>query len=187
LNGGSASRSGDNQPEGVSLFNGTTTEEITDYVLENQKLILEKLQKTDRFSRDIVRSPTMPQFRTTRHIDGEYTFKAEDAYRHFEDSIGTISDFGRKDFLYEIPYRCLYKKSYRNVLAVGRAASATGYGWDLLRVIPPAIITGQAAGIAASMALDSRKAVYEIPIEKLQQELDSQNVMIHFKDEWIPA
>ena len=57
-----------------------------------------------------------------------------------------------------------------------------GYGWDLLRVIPSAIITGQAAGAASSIAIDDNKAVHDIDIIKLQEILSSQNVMIHFDD-----
>ena len=71
----------------------------------------------------------------------------------------------------QVSYGCLIHKSYGNLLAVGRCASATGYGWDILRVIPPAIVTGQAAGQAASYALDDSKAVTDICVSKLQREL----------------
>ena len=40
--------------------------------------------------------------------------------------------------------------------AAGRSSSGDGYGWDILRVIPPAILTGQAVGTAASLALSMR-------------------------------
>ena len=97
----------------------------------------------------------MPQLRTTRRIDGDYTLLESDKYRHFEDSIGAIGDFERRDFLYEIPYRTLIRSGYDNLITAGRSASADGYAWDVVRVIPPAIITGQAAGTAAAQALEA--------------------------------
>ena len=130
--------------------------------------------------------PGMPQFRTTRHIAGDYTFREEDAYRHFDDSIGAICDFSRADLLFEVPYRTLCRQDYPNVLAVGRIAAAEGFGWDILRVIPPAILTGQAAGVAAALALDAGVPIAEVDIPTLQEVLASQNVMIHFDDAWIP-
>ena len=55
-----------------------------------------------------------------------------------------------------------------------------GYAWDILRVIPPAIITGQAAGEAVCQAIDEGKAIGNIDIPRLQNTLESRNVMIHF-------
>lgn len=184
--GGNANLYGGNQPEGKELYQGVTAEEVTEYVLEHQKILLHKLEKTDRFSRDIVTLPGMPQFRTTRHIDGAYTMTMADEYRHFEDSVGAICDFERRDYLYEIPYRCLYHEKFSNFLTAGRIAAGEGYAWDVLRVIPPAIITGQAAGEAAVLALESKRAVGEIDVKILQTRLEEKNVIVHFEDEWIP-
>ncbi len=187
LSGGNASLFGDRQPDNVPLYGGTTAEDVTEYVLSNQALLLDKMADGDRFSRNIVTLPSMPQFRTTRHLDGDYTLLEEDVYRHFDDSIAAICDFEHKDALYEVSYRCLVRTGWHNLLAVGRAASGDGYGWDVLRVIPPAILTGQAAGNAASMALSSDCPVTDVDIAQLQKRLADQNVLIHFEDEWIPA
>ena len=65
----------------------------------------------------------MPQFRTTRHIDGNYTLKEEDAYRNFEDSVCAICYFDRKDFLFEVPYGTMVRSGFDNVIAVGRCAA----------------------------------------------------------------
>ena len=73
-------------------------------------------------------------------------------------------------------------------MTAGRTASAKpDYSWDVLRVIPPAIITGQAAGTAAALAVTSGRAVYDVDVAVLQEELERQNVMIHFDDSLIPA
>ena len=184
--GGNANLYGGNHPEGKPLWHGTTNREITEYFVENHAKLLGKISGDDRRSRDLFIMPNMPQFRTTRHIVGDYTFREEDAYRHFDDSIGAISDFSRRDLLFEVPYRTLCRRDFPNVLAVGRIAAAEGFGWDILRVIPPAIITGQAAGVAASLALDAGVPIAEVDMDALQRELAAENVMIHFDDAWIP-
>lgn len=180
--GGRADLYGKNHPEGKPLWDGTKAEDVTNYVVENHIEVLNKIKNDNAKERDITNLPCMPQFRTTRRIDGEYTLTTKDVYKHFEDSISAMNDFDHSGYLYEIPYRVMYKKGYENLLAAGRITSGSGYGWDLLRVIPPAIITGQAAGVAAAISIEEEKPVYEIDVVKLQQTLSEQNVMIHFDD-----
>ena len=72
------------------------------------------------------------------------------------------------------------------MISAGRSADGTGYGWDLIRVIPPAILTGQAAGEAVCLALKTGRDVADVDIRTLQNNLEKANVMIHFPDEYIP-
>ena len=184
--GGSADLYGHNHPEGKSYWLGTNGRDVTNYVIENHIELLNKIKNEDRKTRDILEIPAMPQFRTTRRIDGNYTFTENDAYKHFTDSVGAICDFDRRDFLFEIPFSTLVKDGFPNLITAGRSVSGDGYGWDILRVIPPAIISGQAAGIAVSLAIDDSKPIYSVDIKKLQKILESQNVDIHFDDSLIP-
>lgn len=184
--GGSANLYGGGHPEGMPLWDGTDGDQVSRYFVANQLEILEKLKKTDRKTRDITLLPIMPQFRTTRHIDGDYTLQPEDAYRHFEDSVCAICDFDRRDFLFEVPYRTMIRTGFDNIIAAGRCVSGAGYAWDVVRVIPPAILTGQAAGTAASLAINTGSSVTEIDISTLQKTLSQENVMIHFDDALVP-
>lgn len=187
LSGGGANLYGGGHPEGMPLWDGTNGDDVSRYFVANQLELLEKLKKTDRKTRDITLLPIMPQFRTTRHIDGDYTLLPEDAYRHFEDSVCAICDFDRRDFLFEIPYRSMIRSGFDNIIAAGRCVSGAGYAWDVVRVIPPAILTGQATGAAASQAIDTGKAITDIEVPLLQSKLSGENVMIHFDDHLIPA
>lgn len=186
INGGRSTLYGHFHPEGMKKFNGTTGEEVTEYILKNQMDLIDNIKNQDPDSRDIVTLPTMPQFRTTRHIQGMYTLKTDDAYKHFDDSVCLINDFDRRDYLYEVPLRCLIAENTKNLLAVGRCACAEGYAWDVLRVIPPAILTGQAAGVAACHAIDENACIQNVDIEHLQKKLESKNVLIHVTKELIP-
>lgn len=187
FNGGDASLYGDNHPKGKPLRDGTTAEDITEYFIENHIECLEKLKKSERGERTIVTLPTMPQFRTTRHIDGDYTLKEEDAYKHFDDSIAAICDFDRRDYLYEVPLRTMLRAEYPNLITAGRSVAAEGHAWDILRVIPPAILTGQAAGVVSAMAADGGCAAADVNIAALQAELERGGVMIHFDDALVPS
>ena len=53
-------------------------------------------------------------------------------------------------------------------------------------MIPPAILTGQAAGEAACLAIRSGCAVARVDIAALQAKLEKENVMVHFPDSYVP-
>lgn len=185
--GGNATLSGKNQPQDRPLYDGTDAASVSEYVRENQLVAFERLCSEDRKSRAIVALPGMAQLRTTRRIDGDYTLTTSDVFRHFPDSVGAICDMDHRDYLYEITYRCLVRSGYPNLIAAGRCVSAAGYAWDVVRVIPPAILTGQVAGLAASISLDTNKNLPEVDTIILQEKLAAQNVLLHFDDSWIPA
>ena len=185
--GGKADLYGGNHPEGMPKFTGTTKESVTDFVVKNHIETLNAIKPTNRRERDIVMLPSMAQFRTTRTIIGDEMFDKANAFTHSNTSIGAICDFDHRDYLFEVPYGTLVKTGFDNLITAGRTACAKrDYSWDILRVIPPAIITGQASGIAASIAIDTQKPIYGIDVPSLQKELEKQDVMIHFDDSLIP-
>lgn len=186
FNGGRASLYGENHPDGMRRFYGTTGEDVTDFLVRNQLEMLKTLKDDDPRTRDLTTIPTMPQLRTTRHIRGLRTLTTADVFRPAEDSVCLINDFDHRDNLYEVPLGCLLSEDADNLLAVGRAASAEGYAWDVLRVIPPAILTGQAAGVAAAQAIDEGCAVRDVSIPRLQKTLEAQNVLIHMTPDLLP-
>lgn len=144
---------GKGHPEGVKTFLGTTAEEITEYILTGRRLFFETFKESDRRQRDVIALPGMAQMRTLRRLQGAYTLTKEDLGRPCADSIGVVSDFQYPGDLYEVPYRTLYHPAVGNMLAAGRCVSAGGRGWEVMRVIPSVALTGQAAGLAAALAL----------------------------------
>ena len=184
--GGNVNLFGDHQPGNVPRWSGLTVEEVNDYLKMNQKELLKNVRSYPKGQAEIAQLPLMPNFRTTCRIRGEYSLGVEDCYRHFEDSIGAINDFEHRFHLFEVPYRALYNSHYPNMITAGRSADGHGYGWDLLRVIPAAILTGQAAGQATALALSAGTEIKNVDIRALQNGLEKQNVMIHFPDEYVP-
>ncbi len=179
VHGGGATLYGDGHPADVRLFEGTSNRDVSEYLILNQRRLLAAVGDQDRFSRDIVTLPGMAQLRTTRRIDGDRTLYPADAGRRFPDSIGTIGSFDEADLLYEVPYGCLVRTGFQNLITCGRSASGAEHAWDVLRVIPPAILTGQAAGTAAARAIDEGAPIYGIDMAGLQEALGETGVRIH--------
>lgn len=184
--GGPSSLYGQGHPEGMPKFMGASLEMVNDYLQKNQLLLFEKIKDDPRMERDVHYLPGMAQLRTTRHIHGDATLSMADLYRHQNTSIGAICDFDYRDRLFEVPFGALVRTGFDNLITCGRSASAEGWAWDVLRVIPPAVLTGQAAGIAAAQAVESGIPIYALPIQPLQQAIADAGVLLHFDDAWIP-
>ncbi len=69
---------------------------------------------------------------------------------------------------------------------VAGCAGGEGYGWDIIRSIPASIVTGQAAGIACSLSIDSKNPIYGADIKTLQTTLEKCGAALHFDDKLIP-
>lgn len=177
--GGAAGLDGSGHPAGMKTYEGGNPEDISEFLVANQLELLRKIEGEDRRSREIVTLPTIPQMRTTRHLVGNHVLTTDDIGRRQPDSIGVVPDFCDTSNLYEVPYRVLTRRGFPNLLAVGRCASASGFAWDVLRVIPPAILTGEAAGLATSLAMGDDVDVGSIDIAKLQAALAGNGIYIH--------
>lgn len=170
---------GNNQPEGVPMVAGTTTEEITEYVLRGRRMLLDSLRDQDRFARDISVLPGMAQLREVRHIDGKYTVSEDDAKKTQPDSVGVLADFWRAGDWYELPYRALYHADFPNLWTAGRVAAAKDWAWSVTRTIPGSACSGQAAGTAAALAIKLGKTADTLPYEALLEALTADGVRAH--------
>lgn len=134
----------------------------------------------------VVKTASLLGMRDGRRIVGDYVFTKEDwnARRTFEDEIGRNSYYldvhksGFKPVHYKkgdshgIPYRCLTPKGLRNVLTAGRCISTDEEAFGSLRVMPPCLVTGEAAGAAAAIAIQqSRCDVHAVDVQYLRRRL----------------
>lgn len=136
----------------------------------------------------VMQSGVQVGVRETRRIQGEYRLTAADilSARKFDDVIarGTYpvdihNPAGRGTTLkklppgeaYDIPYRCLLPQRTDNLLVAGRCISGTHEAHSSYRVMPIAMATGHAAGIAAAIAARTRKASRELDVAQIQSEL----------------
>ena len=121
---------------------------------------------------------SIPQLRMTRRLEGLYTLDDTEDKVRFEDSIGMISDWRKRGPVYEIPFRTLVGKKYRNLAVCGRIISVTDAMWDISRVIPPCAVTGEAAGTAAALSGDFPL----LDTAQLQQALRQKGVRLHTEE-----
>lgn len=77
---------------------------------------------------------------------------------------------------YDIPYRCMVPKNVEGVLVTGRAISATHVAISSARVMPTCFALGQAAGIAAAIAIEEGKSLSQIDAAELRRRLENQDV-----------
>ncbi len=121
--------------------------------------------------------------RESRMIKGEYTFSLEDYQkrRKFEDAVASSAypldvhgeelklDHLEAGEYYQLPYRALIPKRVTNLLAAGRIVSATFAGQSALRIQPVVRATGEAAGIAAAVAVKNNKLFREIKGQQIKK------------------
>ncbi len=170
---------GKGHPEGMPILSGTTAEEVTQFVLAGRKGLLEKCAAEVPEGRDISVLPAMPQFRKTRRLCGAYTLTEQDKGLRFEDSMGCVCDFAHAGDLYELPYRILYHPEYGNLFTAGRSVSSDGWAWDVTRVIPVAVLTGEVAGVAAVEACRKGCAAKDVSVAELQRQLQERGILLH--------
>lgn len=158
-------------------FSGTDGFELSRAVIEAHGKMYEDILNKRTEAPDFVpvTMSTIPLVRMSRRIVGEYALDESENRQYFEDSIGLTGDWRKRGPCFEIPFRTLYSSKIKNLLCAGRNISVTDPMWDITRVIPPCAVTGQAAGLAASMSDDVTKIV----VSQLQNKLEEQNVKIH--------
>ena len=173
---------GNGHPMGAPRLSGLNAEEVTEFVLSGRRLLANDCLACEKGSYDLASLPSMAQFRTTRRLMGSYTLVEADQGKAFVDSVGVAVDFFRRGHVYELPYRILYHKQYDNLFTAGRSVSASGWAWEVTRVIPIAIATGQAAGVAAYFCSRNEQPAHSIDYNSIQKELVRCGLRLHIKN-----
>jgi hypothetical protein len=120
----------------------------------------------------------------TRRIRGDYFLRHEDILegKKFDDVIATGTyrvevwdPDSEKNFFhhligtwYTIPYRCLLPQGLENVLVAGSCISGQYESMAAWAIQPICMLTGQAAGTAASLCVEEKVGPREISVSELQ-------------------
>lgn len=107
--------------------------------------------------------------RTTRMLKGEYVVTKDDVVdrRYFPDTVCRGRD-------YYTPYRALLPKNVDQLIVAGRHYSAEPEAQKRSREIPPCMAQGEAAGIAASIALQEGIRIRNVDYRKIQARMRAQ-------------
>lgn len=141
----------------------------------------------------LISAGSMMGVRETRHFHGAYTLNENDILtaRVFEDWVvrGAFFNFDVHNLTgsgldktgvqhkwsqpkgYTIPYGCLVPDGVEGLLLAGRNISGTHLAHSNYRVMPICVGVGEAAGIAAALAVQNDWDVRNVPVEKIQEKL----------------
>jgi 2-polyprenyl-6-methoxyphenol hydroxylase-like FAD-dependent oxidoreductase len=150
-------------------LNGLSVEDQTYVEFEARK----RIQKALGFARKnlpgfgkAVLVDTAPQLgvRQTRLLKGEYVLTREDVIRArwFEDRVGMGRD-------YYYPYRVMLPLDVERLIVAGRCFSATPEAQRMSREIGPMVVLGEAAGVAAALAVQEQTSLRQLDMTQIQE------------------
>lgn len=139
----------------------------------------------------IISSASLIGIRETRHFKGKYTLNEEDilsarvfddwavkdAYFNFDihniegaglDKNGAQHKFSQTKG-YTVPYRCLVPEKTEGLLLAGRCISGTHKAHSNYRVMPICVGMGEAAGYAASIAVNKGILPSQVDVKEIQK------------------
>ena len=108
--------------------------------------------------------------RLSRRLDGEkYMTPVDFACNTAFDDCIAWTQCGGNSVPVEIPYSCLLPKAVDNLICPGRHLSADPVAISALQLIPQCCQTGQAAGVAAAVAIADGSSAKSVDIKKVQK------------------
>ena len=123
--------------------------------------------------------------RESRRLVGRTVMTREDilSARKFDDAIAVcansidihqkkgVSYTAHTEENYTIPLSSLVSVNVENLLTAGKSLSADRYAFAAVRVIPPCIAMGEAAGITAAFAAERSISVWDVPYADVRERL----------------
>ena len=162
-------------------LSATSPDDLTYIEVESRRILLKAIEFHRREVpgyEEVVLLETASQVgtRVSRRLTGDYSLMMDDikAGRRFEDAIGRAG--GEKFF--EIPYRSIYSKQLKNLFVGGRCISVEHEAHGHIRVIPPCVLTGQAAGTAAALSVKAAVGAKDLDVRQLQSALKKAGVAL---------
>lgn len=185
----------------VSGLDPTNIEDLTKAEIEGRKQVLQLesffQQCIPGFEKAVVAAVgSQIGVRETRRIIGHYVLNGLDVLdaRRFDDVIarsgypidihnpegkGVTANFIREGGTYDIPYRSIVPLKIGNLLLAGRCISTTHEAQATTRLTPSCMAIGQAAGIAAALAVKHHCNAIDVPVTELQERLIEGNAVLY--------
>ena len=180
---------GEKEQDGLDMYN------LTRIQLKLRKMMWEEVAdlRTQPGNEDLylVDTPTLVGVRTTRVLDSVANVTTEGAAtgKVYPDVIGITGGesnlkynggkiLRNKRLMWQVPYSSLIPRHVPNLLVAGRCF---GFEKELTydaREIGTCLVTGQAAGVAASLAVARRQSNRDVDIALLQDRLRAQHVKL---------
>ncbi len=177
-------------------IDGTVAEDLTKATLTCRRQMDDIIKYLRKFVPGyencfILSSASLIGIRETRHFVGKYTLNEQDILeaRVFDDYVVKDASFNfdvhnitgagldktgvQKHFTqkkgYTIPYRCLLPDIKENLLLCGRNISGTHMAHSNFRAMPICVGIGEAAGVAAAIAVNKNCKLTEVSAESIRE------------------
>ena len=155
---------------------------VSDFIRKGWQLIRYRYDGADCKKNYPVHLPAMPQLRKIGAAQCRTMLDDNSCFTYFEDSIGITGDWRSNLTIWETPFGALVPEALDGVFTAGRCIGAVGDAWEVYRVIPSAAMTGEAAGIAAALAVEMGCRSRDLPYQSVQNELRKLNIPLHFDE-----
>jgi hypothetical protein len=185
----------------IRNIDATVSESLTEGEIEGRRQVQELMNFFRKYVAGCEKAALMCSastlgIRESRHIEGEYILKAEDLVNGVvpDDSIllasnsvdvhggGATANSSVYTVInaawYGVPYRCLLPLEAENLLVAGRCLSANSDAAGAVRVMPPVMAMGHAAGVAAALSLRGGIVPRRLDAEDLRSELKKQKAFL---------
>lgn len=185
----------------ISNINPTESESLTSGEIEGRRQVQELMNFFHKYVAGCEKATLMCSastlgIRESRHVIGEHVLQADDLINGVvpEDSIllasNSVDVHGGGDSAntsvyttinekwYGVPYRCLVPLKVENLLLAGRCLSATSDAAGAVRVMPPAMAMGHAAGVAAALCIKNGVSPRAIDPQDVRKELIAQKAFL---------
>ncbi len=184
--GGGANEFGRGYEGTGPVRSGVDGKDVSAFVMESRRIARRKLAEEQAERGPDGREniyptalPNMAQIRMTRAIEGQETVREDARNRRCASSVGLIADNRKAGAVWEVPYGALLPRGVENLLVVGRCASAEGYAWQVTRLIGPAALTGEVAGVAARLAAEAGTSPDHLEAGDVQHALEAKGFPLH--------
>lgn len=139
--------------------------------LENIKMVTSASDIGIRESRKMIGKTllTGEDIANSRYADEQIAVCANSIDIH--KNVGVAYTEYTNDKNYYIPLSCLQSRDMVNLLGAGKSMSADTYAFAAVRVMPPCFAMGQAAGIAAALAVSMNCPSSEVPVAEVQKQI----------------
>jgi FAD dependent oxidoreductase len=114
----------------------------------------------------------------SRRLLGVYVLRRDDVDRRFDDTVAVTGHWTKYGVTYAIPYRSLRTDQVTNLLVAGRCISVDHRVHHATKEIPASMATGEAAGIAAALAVRRGVAPGALDVAALRDRLRAAGAIV---------
>jgi glycine/D-amino acid oxidase-like deaminating enzyme len=164
-------------------IDATNPEDLTYAEVECRRMVMEE---ADRLRREvpgfaaahICDVATQLGVTESRRLVGEYVLAHDDAGKALEDAIAVTGHWTKYGTTYAIPFRSLLPRELDGLVVAGRCISVDHRVHNATKEIPPCMATGEAAGIAAALAVSAGTPIRRVAIAELQRRLRARGAIL---------